>query len=50
MLGVSWPEIIVFVWSQYKGRQYNNESVLAFVKTKEYVLGQNKDYVGGETC
>ena len=28
----------------------NNESEKAFVKTKEYVWRQNKDYVGGATC
>ena len=31
-----------------KGRQQNNESKKAFVKAKEYVWHQNKDYVGGE--
>ena len=33
-----------------KERQLNNESEKAFVKTKEYVWSQNKDYVGGATC
>ena len=28
----------------------NNESEKTFVKTKEYVWHQNKDYVGGATC
>ena len=32
-----------------KGRQQNNESEKAFVKTKEYVWPKNKDYVGGST-
>ena len=36
-------------WNE-KGRQQNNESEKAFVKTKEYVWHQNKDYVGGATC
>ena len=27
---------VLFVWSQEKGRQKNNESEKAFVKTKEY--------------
>ena len=36
-------------WNE-KDRQLNNESEKAFVKTKEYVWSQNKDYVGGATC
>ena len=28
----------------------NNESEKTFMRTKEYVCHQNKDYVGGATC
>ena len=32
------------------GTKKNNESKKSFVKTKEYVLRQNKYYLGGATC
>ena len=37
------------VWNE-KGWQQNKESEKAFVKTKECVWRQNKDYEGGATC
>ena len=37
--------------SQHNKRaQIENESEKAFLRTKEYVWHQNKDYVGGATC
>ena len=36
-------------WNK-KGCQQSNESEKAFVKIKENVWQQNKDYVGGATC
>ena len=40
--------LLLYLSGQNKKRwQWNNESEKAFVKTKEYIWHQNKDYVGG---